>query len=190
MRSQVSEGSLDALTQTLVDFASEADLNNTLRKLFEKMDLDENQALSFGEFNRGLGFLHFVPPLHISRDDFNLVTAGLLNSDDELSYQGFATLMKLELKAYTSRQALASLQRNRGTPTGDLLFILKMIWSEVEADAAHKLICIFCYRMCSLVIECVSYCRMCSLTTGRRRGRAQTQGPRNHTPHQRDYGAV
>jgi len=44
MCSQVSEGSLDALTQTLVDFSSEADLDNRLRKLFEKMDLDENQA--------------------------------------------------------------------------------------------------------------------------------------------------
>ena len=111
---------------------------------------DENQALSFEEFNKGLQFLHFTPPLYISRDDFNLVASPLLNADDELSYEGFASLMKLELKAYTSRKAIAAIQRNRGTPTGDLLFILKMIWSEVEDDAEHKV-----YVMCSVVIECV-----------------------------------
>jgi len=58
--------------------------------------------------------LNFTPALRISRDGFNTVTQGLLNADDKLSYEGFASMMKLEIKALTSRKALASLHSIKG----------------------------------------------------------------------------
>jgi len=138
-KAQRTEGALDALTSTLSYFSSPLDLEQKLRKLFHRMDLDENYALSFENFSKGLRHLNFTPALRISRDDFNIVTQGFLNADGELSYEGFASMMKLEIKALTSRKALASLHSNQGTITGDMLFLLKMIWSAVEEGAENKL---------------------------------------------------
>jgi len=113
-KAKMSEGPLDALTSTLLFFSSPLDLEQKLGKLFHRMDLDENLALSFEDFSKGLRYLNFTPALRISRDGFNTVTQGLLNADDKLSYEGFASMMKLEIKALTSRKALASLHSIKG----------------------------------------------------------------------------
>jgi len=87
-----------------------SDLEQNLDKLFHRVDLDENHILAFEDFSK-MRHLNFTP-LKISRDDFKTVTQGLLNADDKLSYEGFASMMKLEIKALTSRKALASLRSN------------------------------------------------------------------------------
>jgi hypothetical protein len=138
-KAKMSEGPLDALTSTLSFSSSPLDLEQKLGKLFHRMDLDENLALSYEDFSKGLRHLNFTPALRISRDDFNTVTQGLLNADDKLSYEGFASMMKLEIRTLISRKAPASLHSNQGTITGDMLFLLKMIWSAVEEGAEHKL---------------------------------------------------
>ena len=137
-KAKMSVGPLDTLTSTLLFFESPLDLEQKLDKLFHRMDLNESHALSFEDFSKGLRRLNFTPALRISRDDFNTFTQGLLNADGELSYEGFASMMKLEIKAFTSRKALASLHSNQGTITGDMLFLLKMIWSAVQEGDKHK----------------------------------------------------
>ena len=51
-KAKMSEGPLDALTSTLSFFSSPLDLEQKLGKLFHRMDLDENHALSFKDFSQ------------------------------------------------------------------------------------------------------------------------------------------
>jgi len=63
-------GPLDPLLATLANFTSEAHLEAQIKILFQILDVDDNNTLSFDEFKAGLAKMTYRPPISITMEDW------------------------------------------------------------------------------------------------------------------------
>ena len=75
-------------------------------RLGQRLDLDENGSLSLNEINLGLKKLKLPRPIHLTHEDFDMLTMDrtLLDEDGELTPQAFEQMMLAELDGYVRRK--------------------------------------------------------------------------------------
>ena len=94
-------GCLDPLTNSLVTFEDEEDLAAKIHDIFCKLDEDGSGGLGFEEFRQGLRDGLGLNNIHMSREDFDIVTQnGLFLSQSEFHSRQFQEMMKVLLPLY------------------------------------------------------------------------------------------
>jgi len=98
-------GSLDPLIASFSSFDSADQLRQMIRKLFQYLDVDASDSLSFLEFKMGLETLDMKPTLCVTEEDWDHFTGHgkYLDDDQALDASRFEECMRQELKAYSQR---------------------------------------------------------------------------------------
>ena len=65
---------MDPLLETLTMFSTNEDLSSKIRDLYDRIDVDEGGTVDLSELNAGLKRMNFVPPIHLSLEDFDEMT--------------------------------------------------------------------------------------------------------------------
>ncbi len=98
-------GSLDPLIASFSSFDSTDQLHLMITKLFNHLDVDSSNSLSFLEFKDGLEALDMRPALHVTEEDWNQFTGHgkFLDDTESLDIIRFEQCMREELKGYSQR---------------------------------------------------------------------------------------
>ena len=67
-------GPMDPLLVTLANFTSDAHLVAHVEMLFQTLDTDDSQSLSYDELRAGLSKMDFDPPIRLSIEDWQQFT--------------------------------------------------------------------------------------------------------------------
>jgi hypothetical protein len=95
-------GPMDHLLKHLCKFTTHDELLQMIHDLFGLIDTNSNGAVSFHEASEALINLK----VRMNEDEWNAMTAGLLNEHNELGREGFSLMLRRQLKAYTQRQVV------------------------------------------------------------------------------------
>ena len=90
-----------------------------LLKLFEWMDIDEDQVIDYQEVHEGLYKLNYSPPIKLSLEEYENITKGhILENDNShalaLDLIGFSTVMRNEMKLFCQRRLGNLIKYNDG----------------------------------------------------------------------------
>ncbi|EKX39507.1 hypothetical protein GUITHDRAFT_114473 [Guillardia theta CCMP2712] len=123
---------IDPLLAALAHFDTSQDLSDRISMLFNILDTDDSNTLSFEELSYGLRKLKVRPPISLSRDDFEVMTiqGSLLNDRGELGPSEFDKVMRRQLKLYVQRQMANAMDLLGANSTGQqdtLFFVLKLL---------------------------------------------------------------
>lgn len=124
---------LDPLLESLCSFYTNDDLSQRIRDLFEMLDADESNSLSCEELNYGLRKLKFKPPIHLTMDDYEVITEGhmLCNNLGELDAESFELMVRCQLRQFVQMQASAAMI-SADPVERSLLYVMKQIALSVE----------------------------------------------------------
>ena len=141
-RTEIPTGPLDPLVRGLLAYTNQDDLMRRIQNLYQRLDLDENGAISLEELNVGLRKIHGASNFRLSADDFNLVTdnARLLNQEGELTPAAFEVMMMNQIKGFSQRKVLCALTRNfirNDENAEDTMFALKCIMTTLDTVEAY-----------------------------------------------------
>mmetsp|Transcript_59682 Transcript_59682/g.122454 ORF Transcript_59682/g.122454 Transcript_59682/m.122454 type:complete len:990 (-) Transcript_59682:163-3132(-) len=97
---------LDPLLESLSHYDTTEELSQRIEVLYDTLDGDDSGSLDFNELNLGLRRLKYNPPIHLSTDDFNMVTEGenLCNAQGELDRTSFEAVIRKQLERYAQHQ--------------------------------------------------------------------------------------
>jgi hypothetical protein len=70
-------GVLDPITSTLVDFQDADDLVRKMDAMWDRLDADGSGGLNYSEFKHGIRNLPGTGRIHMTMDDFDIVTESL-----------------------------------------------------------------------------------------------------------------
>ena len=134
-------GCLDPLTRSLITFEDEEDLTIRIDGIYQQLDRDDSEGLTFEEFRDGVRLLS-SNNVHLTRDDFDIVTENgkLLGPDGAFNRQQFQSMMKGELWRY-SRRLLSNdllLLRDQAADSHFVSTILAHKLMETRIAAAEK----------------------------------------------------
>ena len=134
-------GCLDPLTRSLITFEDEEDLTVRIDGIYQQLDRDDSEGLTFEEFRDGVRMLS-SNSVHLTRDDFDIVTENgkLLGPDGAFNRQQFQSMMKGELWRY-SRRLLSNdllLLRDQAADSHFVSTILAHKLMETRIAAAEK----------------------------------------------------
>ena len=134
-------GCLDPLTRSLITFEDEEDLTIRIDGIYQQLDRDDSEGLTFEEFRDGVRLLS-SNNVHLTRDDFDIVTENgkLLGPDCAFNRQQFQSMMKGELWRY-SRRLLSNdllLLRDQAADSHFVSTILAHKLMETRIAAAEK----------------------------------------------------
>ena len=132
---------MDPLLETLTMFSTNEDLSSKIRDLYDRIDVDEGGTVDLSELNAGLKRMNFVPPIHLSLEDFDEMTEqGRLTTKrgpggEELNAHGFEMMIQRQLRRYTRRMMARAMRQFREHSSGgtfDLMFGIKLVLSSVD----------------------------------------------------------
>jgi len=74
--------------------------------------VDQSQGLSYTELSEGLKKLNFTPGIHLSREDFDLITlkGAMCDEENELDVERFGQVMKHQLRLFVERNLSSAMQ--------------------------------------------------------------------------------
>lgn len=122
-------------------FSTNEDLSSKIRDLYDRIDVDEGGTVDLSELNEGLKRMNFVPPIHLSLEDFDEMTEqGRLTTKrgpggEELNFYGFEMMIQRQLRRYTRRMMARAMRQFREHSSGgtfDLMFGIKLVLSSVD----------------------------------------------------------
>jgi hypothetical protein len=99
-------GVLDPITLSLTGFQDAADLKDKCDVIFDQLDTDQGNSLSFLEFRNGIKNLPGTENIHLTLDDFELITeygAHLNAESGNFNKDQFHAMMKQELNRFAFR---------------------------------------------------------------------------------------
>jgi len=99
------------------EFQTLEDLTLRIRALFDALDVDSKECLTFEELSEGLKKMGFREKIHLSREDWESVTNGLMlcNEQTEVTPIGFDAMLKGQLALFVQRRIANALAMNTGT---------------------------------------------------------------------------
>uniref|UniRef100_A0A7S0QNQ4 EF-hand domain-containing protein n=1 Tax=Cryptomonas curvata TaxID=233186 RepID=A0A7S0QNQ4_9CRYP len=131
----VAISALDPILAALAHFNTSQDLSNRVMTLFKVLDADDSKSLSYEELASGLKKLKVQPTIHLSEEDFHMISNQRLMCDHkgELSVTAFETIMRRQLKLFVQRQLAHAMGRtDENDPSGTILFVLKLLTISVD----------------------------------------------------------
>eukprot|EP00802_Teleaulax_amphioxeia_P006094 Tamp_06098.p1 GENE.Tamp_06098~~Tamp_06098.p1 ORF type:complete len:740 (-),score=154.68 Tamp_06098:113-2332(-) len=116
-------GPMDHLLKHLCKFTTHDELLQMINDLFGLIDTNSNGAVSFDEASEALANLK----VRMDVDEWNAMTAGLLNERNELGREGFSLMLRRQLKAYTQRQVVNAMGSQSNDAFYETHLSLKML---------------------------------------------------------------
>ena len=122
-------GVLDPVTSSLCDFQDVGDLCAKIDQLYERLDVDSNGGLDFDELQQGVRRLPGGAKVHITRDDFDVITqhGQMLGPGGEFDKFQFQDMMLGELLRYAHREVMNVLQDSEKEEFRALVLLIKMM---------------------------------------------------------------
>ena len=122
-------GVLDPVTASLCVFEDKSHLCNQIDQLYERLDLDGNGGVDFEELQKGMGRLPGGAKVHITRDDFDVITqqGELLGPGGEFDKSQFRDMMLGEMLRYSHRKVMNMLQDTEQEEFRALVLLIKMM---------------------------------------------------------------
>jgi hypothetical protein len=120
---------LDPLVEVFSHFTDNNDLTNQISTTFALIDEDGSGGLNFAEFKEKVKDLPTPVPIHLQKDDFDLITSGgeLLNDEGEFDGQQFQLMMRGELVRFAQRQMSFALQETESKEFKAIMLMLKLM---------------------------------------------------------------
>ena len=134
-------GVLDPLSSSLTRFNDVNDLHTQIQDTFARLDEDGSGGLDFKEFKERVNMLPTTVPIHLMKDDFDMITQGgaLLNENDEFGSLQFRDMIRGELLRFAQRQCTYALQESPSKESKAMILMLKLLELNVaEIKAAHE----------------------------------------------------
>jgi len=132
LKSATQDGPLDPLIRGLIDFVEQGELVERIRKVFQRMDVDESGGISMQELNEGLrrlfhGSSQSCPCL--SREEFESVTEHGYYCDEsgELDMHDFEEMVLAQIRKFCLRKVCSAIAVSDDDGKSDSLFALKML---------------------------------------------------------------
>eukprot|EP00960_Hanusia_phi_P048655 759075-Hanusia_phi.AAC.3 len=124
-----AKGVLDPLTSHLANFVNDTDLSLKIKQTYERLDQDGSGGLNFTEFQNGVKKLPTANPMHILKDDFDLLTDGgrLCNDEGEFSSVQFQRMMREELRRFSQRMVSNAMSETQSQELKSILLMLKVM---------------------------------------------------------------
>ena len=135
-------GVLDPVTASLCVFEDKSHLCHQIDQLYERLDLDGNGGVDFEELQKGMGRLPGGFKVHITRDDFDVITqqGELLGPGGEFDKSQFRDMMLGEMLRYSHRKVMNMLQDTEQEEFRALVLLIRMselTRSRMERDVAQ-----------------------------------------------------
>ena len=134
-------GVLDPLSSSLTRFNDVNDLHTQIQDTFARLDEDGSGGLDFKEFKERVNMLPTSVPIHLMKDDFDMITKGgaLLNENGEFGALEFRDMIRGELLRFAQRQCTYALQESHSKESKAMILMLKLLELNVaEIKAAHE----------------------------------------------------
>ena len=98
-------GVLDPLLKTLTSFVDDGDLTLKIDQWFKELDTDQNGGVSFEELRSGIKRLAGGKTLHLTRDEFDVISefGKHLDRKGEISRNAFQEVIKQQLTRLAAR---------------------------------------------------------------------------------------
>ena len=125
-------GPLDPLLKRLLTYSSLEDLDRQLLAIVNVIDEDGDGDLTCSEINMGLRQLDFDPPIYLSIENFELLSAGL-SSDGKMDGKAFAKMILRELQSFMRLQIVHSIEHADAKSLGTLCG-LKLLTTPPDMD--------------------------------------------------------
>ena len=100
-------GPLDCLLEYILGIATTADLSMPTKQIFEMLDTDDSEKLTFQELRQGLDKLGLNRGCHMTHEYWDDVTMGLLEDGDRdggLNLRGFQRMVYREIREMIARK--------------------------------------------------------------------------------------
>ena len=125
-------GPLDPLLKRLLTYSSLEDLDRQLLAIVNIIDENGDGDLTCSEINIGLRKLDFDPPIYLSIENFELLSAGL-SSDGKMDGKAFAKMILRELQSFMRMQIVQSIEHADAKSLGTLCG-LKLLTTPPDMD--------------------------------------------------------
>ena len=123
-------GPMDPLLATLAHFTSSAHLTAQIEILFELLDVDDSNSLSYDELRVGIQKMNYAPAINVNVEDWHHFTdyGQLTDESDGMSKESFSVAIKRQMINYSQRllaHRMTEMSR-RDPDTASILFAFKM----------------------------------------------------------------
>ena len=140
LKSATQEGPLDPLIKGFIDFVEPGDLMIRVRKVFERMDVDESGGISLKELNEGLRRLFHASAdsCQLTPEDFELVTehGAFVDENGEMDIDNFEEMVMSQLRKFCLRKVCGAIARAEDDQNQDHFFALKMLLNYTQVRAS------------------------------------------------------
>jgi len=125
-------GCLDPLTKTLTSFENEEDLMRKIDDIYDRLDFDGSGGLNFDEFREGIKTLPGAHSIHLTRDDFDMLTEnGKHLNNGEFGQMQFRDMMRGELLRFSGRELVNVLAFSESDEFKSTVVMLKIMDTKV-----------------------------------------------------------
>lgn len=142
LKSATQDGPLDPLIKGLIDFVEQGDLTIRIRKVFERMDVDESGGISLKELNEGLRRLFHASneTCQLTAEDFEQVTehGAFVDEDGEMDMENFEDMVTSQMRKLCLRKICAAISRADDDQHQEMFFALKMLLNYTQVHTKHS----------------------------------------------------
>jgi hypothetical protein len=133
-------GCIDTLTKTLTTFEDEEDLISKIDEIYDRLDMDGSGGLNFDEFRAGIKTLPGCHNVHVTLDDFELITehGRWLTEEGEFGKDQFRSMMNGELRRYSARELVNVLAFSEGDEFKSTVIMLKLMDTKLSTAILHS----------------------------------------------------
>jgi len=105
-RGPTTENPLDPVLGTLTNFDNDQDLSRKISAVYQALDSDGSERLSYEEIVEGLKKIPLFDHVHLAKEDFDsfAMNGALLDDKGEISMQNFEIAMREQVREYMYRQ--------------------------------------------------------------------------------------
>ena len=143
LKSATQKGPLDPLIKGFIDFVEPGELIIRIRKVFERMDVDESGGISLKELNEGLRRLFHASAnsCQLTPEDFELVTehGAFVDENGEMDIDNFEEMVMSQLRKFCLRKVCGAIARAEDDQNQDHFFALKMLLNYTQVRASLSL---------------------------------------------------
>uniref|UniRef100_A0A7S0NDF1 EF-hand domain-containing protein n=1 Tax=Hanusia phi TaxID=3032 RepID=A0A7S0NDF1_9CRYP len=129
-------GPIDPLLYSLIHYNTNEDLSKKIQQLFDFLDADDSNFLSFSEIEQGLRMMKIGSRMHFSLEDYEELTryGAMCNENQEMDRENFEKMIRTELKRFVQRRMAASMIEDAAASNqmSPVFMVLKQIILDIE----------------------------------------------------------
>ena len=129
---QRCQGSLDPLLMLLFRYDTSKDLTEKIHGVFDFLDWEKEEALTYSQFVSRIGLLVCLPRMHISRDDWEMIMYRrheIKGIETPVTKSHFVSVIRAQMTAFCQRCVESKLvgSHEQNSESNEILFLLKQV---------------------------------------------------------------